>query len=182
MSTEVTRVIVVVSQHWIVGSMPSNGQRILDVLRDPSSNFARLLDVQIYADANRTTCVAALSQMMVPKDRIHLVILPESQHEAPVKRWNNFSARSTANISAIVGGFYVEGELQLPTSTIDVVHAFTQQLGTFFPITRASIIAPDKKRLSVPVLFANKRFLNGFNAEDAAKTENDAAELESSVS
>jgi hypothetical protein len=182
MSTEVTRVIVVVSQHWIVGSIPSNGQRIQDILRDANSNFARLIDVQIYADANHTTCIAALPQMVVPKDRIQLVILPEVQHEAPVKRWNNFSARTAANFSAIVGGFYVEGELQLPPSTIDVVHAFTQQLGTFFPITRASIIAPDKKRLSVPVLFANKRFLNCFSAEDAAKAENAAAELESSVS
>ncbi|HEX2474138.1 MAG TPA: hypothetical protein VHK01_05305 [Lacipirellulaceae bacterium] len=181
MPIEVTRVIIVVSQHWIVGSMHLNGQRIQDVLRDANTNFARVLDVQVYADANHTTCIAALPQVMVPKDRIQLVILPEMQHEAPVKRWNNFSARTTANISAIVGGFYVEGELQLPVSTIDVVHAFTTQLGTFFPIIRASIIAPDKKRLSVPVLFANKRFLNCFNAEDAAKTDADAAELESSV-
>jgi hypothetical protein len=137
--------------------------------------------VQVYADTNRTTCIAALPQAMIPKDRIQLVILPETKHEAPVNRWNNFSARTTANISAIVGGFYVEGELQLPLSTIDVVHAFTQQLGTFFPITRASIIAADKKCLAVPVLFANKRFLNCFSAEDAAKVENDTAELESSV-
>jgi hypothetical protein len=182
MPTEVTRVIVVVAQHWIVGSISLNGQRMQDILRDTNSNFVRLFDVQVYADANRTTCVAALPHAMVPKDTIQLVIMPDVQHEAPVKRWNNFSARATANFSAIVGGFYVEGETQLPPSTIDVVHAFTQQLGTFFPIVRASIIGPDKKRLTVPVLFANKRFITCFNVEDAPKAENDAAELESSVS
>jgi hypothetical protein len=182
MSTDVTRVIVVVSQHWIVGSIPSNGLRIQDILRDANTNFARLFDVQIYANANRTTCLSALPQAMVSKDRIELVILPEIQHEAPVKRWNNFSVRTTANISAIVGGFYVEGELALPVSTLDILHALTQQLGTFFPITSASIIAPDKKRLNVPVLFANKRFLNCFYAASPNNVEQAAAEFESSVS
>jgi hypothetical protein len=181
MTTEVTRVIVVVSQHWIVGSIPSNGQRIQDILRDTGSDFARLIDAQIYADADRATCLAALPQAMIPKETIELVIMPEIQHEAPVKRWNNFTARTTASISAVVGGYYVEGHVQLPVSTIDVVHAFTQQLGTFFPITRASLIAPDRKRLTVPVLFANKRFLSCFNAESTSNVENDAPELESSV-
>jgi hypothetical protein len=182
MSTDVTRVIVVVSQHWIVGSIPSNGQRIQDILRDESSNFARLIDVQIYADASHTACIAALPQAMVPKDRIELVTLPEVHHEAPVKRWNNFTARTAASISGVVSRYYIEGELQLPVSTIDVIRALTQQLGTFFPITRASIIAPDSRRISAPVVFANKRFLNCFHADTASNVENGASELESSLS
>jgi hypothetical protein len=182
MSTDVTRVIVVVSQHWIVGSMPSNGQRIQDILRDENSNYARLMDVQIYADANHTACLAVLPQAMVPKERIELVILPEEQHEAPVKRWNNFTARSTAKISGIVSRYYVEGELQLPPSTLDVLRAVTQQLGTFFPITRASLIAPDSRRIAAPVVFANKRFLNCFHADTATNVENGATELEATRS
>jgi hypothetical protein len=119
---------------------------------------------------------------MVPKDRIELVILPEDQHEAPIKRWNNFTSRSTANISALVGGYYVEGELQLPQSAKDAVHALIQQLGTFFPITRASIIGPDAQRIGAPVLFVNKGYLSCFHADSATTAESPAAELESSLS
>ena len=181
MSSDATRVIVAASPYWIAGSILLNGKRIQEILKDPNSNFARLTDVQIYADADRTSCVAALPSAMVPKDRIELVILPEAQHEAPVQRWNNFNVRTTAKVSAIVSRYYIEGELQLPPSTLDVTHALTQQLGSFFPIVNASIVAADSKRMKVPVVFANKRFLSCFNAGDPANAENGAAELESSL-
>jgi hypothetical protein len=181
MSSNLTHAIIVVSPHWIVGSIPSNGKRIQDVLKDPSTNFVRLTDVHIYSDADCTLRIATLPQAVFPKDRIELVILPEFRHEAPITRWNNFSVRKSAKVSAIVSKFYIEGELQLSPSTTDVTHALTQQLGTFFPITRASLIAPDVKRMSAPVLFPNKCFLSCFSAEDAPQTENDAAELQSSL-
>ncbi len=182
MSTDVTRVVVVLSQHWIVGSIWLHGKRIQDILKDTNTNFARFNDVQIYADADRTSCVAVLPYAMVPKDQIELVILPEARHEAPVKRWNNFNVRSMAKVSAIVSRYYIEGELQLPPSTLDVMHALTQQLGSFFPIVGASIVGVDLKRMSVPVVFANKRFLSCFNADEPANTVDGAAELESTVS
>jgi hypothetical protein len=181
MLSDATRVIVAASPYWIVGSIWLNGKRIQDILRDDNTNFARLSDVQIFADADRTSGIAALPYAMVPKDRIELVILPEARHEAPVKRWNNFNVRTTAKVSAIVSRYYIEGELQLPPSTLNVLHALTQQLGSFFPIVGASIVAADSKRMSVPVVFANKRFLSCFNADDPAIAENGAAELETSL-
>jgi hypothetical protein len=182
MSSDATRVIVAASPYWIAGSIWLNEKRIQDILKDSNTNFARFTDVQIFADADRTSCVAALPYAMVPKDRIELVILPDARHEAPVKRWNNFNVRTTSKVSAIVSRYYIEGQLQLPPSTLDVMHALTQQLGSFFPIVGASIVAPDLKRMRVPVVFANKRFLSCFNADDPAKAEDGAAELESSLS
>jgi hypothetical protein len=182
MLSDATRVIVAASPYWIAGSIWLNEKRIQDILKDSNTNFARFTDVQIYADADRTSCVAALPYAMVPKDRIELVILPEARHEAPVKRWNNYNVRTTAKVSAIVSRYYIEGQLQLPPSTLDVLHALTQQLGSFFPIVGASIVAADLKRMKVPVVFANKRFLSCFNTDDAANAEGGAAELESSLS
>jgi hypothetical protein len=181
MLSDATRVIAASSPYWIVGSIWLNEKRIQDILNDANTSFARFNDAQIYADADRTSCVAALPYAMVPKDRIELVILPEARHEAPIKRWNNFNVRTTAKVSAVVSRYFIEGELQLPPSTLDVMHVLTQQLGSFFPIVGASIVAADSKRMSVPVVFANKRFLSCFNADDPANAEDGAAELESSL-
>ena len=182
MLSDATRVIVAASPYWIAGSIWLNGKRIQDILKDHNTNFARLSDVKVFADADCTSLVANLPYVMIPKDQIELVILPESQHEAPVKRWNNFNVRTTAKVSAIVSRYYIEGQLQLPPSTLDVLHALTNQLGRFFPVVGASIMVADSKRISVPVVFANMRFLSCFNADEPVSANTNSAGVESSVS
>ena len=181
MSSDATRVIAVVSRHWLVGAIPSNGIRIQDVLNKESTEFVRLTDVQVCREADRRWCLTTLPEAMAPKRNIELMILPEDSHEAPVKRWNNFAVKATVNVFAIVSGYCVQGELQLPPSTIDRLHALTNQLGSFFPVTDAAVIGPGTTRTSAPVVFVNKRFLSCLHVGDPANVESGPAELESSL-
>ena len=107
---------------------------------------------------------------------IEIVVLPTNEHEAPEKRWNNFTARTTANVFAIVSNYRIQGELQLPNNPKDSLYTLTHQLGRFFPITRTSITGPGTKQFSVPVLLANKDLVNCFNVGESANVQSASVE------
>jgi len=170
-----TKVMVAVAEHWLVGSIPCYGNRIQDILKDESTNLLRLSDVQICQDADLTRPLISLPHVIVPKQNIELMVLPEGKHEAPVKRWNNLAVRATTNVFAIMSRYCVRGELQLPESPSDTARVLTHQLGTFFPITQASIVGAGIK-LTAPVLFANKRLVHCLYVGDAANVDNGCSE------
>jgi len=163
MQSNEPRVMAAVSGHWLVGAMLSAGTRIQDVLNDGSTDFVHLMDVQVCGIAQPESCLATLSKVLIPKCKIQLVILPADRHEAPKKRWNNLTVRATTNVFTIVSKYRIQGELNLPTSSDDPLSTLTHQLGRFFPITQASLSGPGVKELSVPVLLANRDFVNCFH-------------------
>jgi len=168
MGSKEARVMVAVSGHWLVGSMPSTGTRIQDVLKDGATDFVNLTDVQVCRYAERESCLATLSEVLIPKCMIEIVVVFAGRHEAPTKRWNNLAARATANVFAIVSKYCIQGELHVPTSSHDSLSILTHQLGKFFAITRASMSGPGIKPLSVPLLLANKDFVNCFHVGEPA--------------
>ena len=162
MGSQQLRVMVATSSYWLVGNMPSTGVRIQDVLKDGGTDFVMLSDVQVHQHVERK-CLTTLSDVVVPKCKIGIMVVPSDQHEAPVKRWNNFTAKAAVKVFTIVSEYCIQGELQLPTPSDDSLYTLTDKLGRFFAISRASISGPGAKQLNVPLLFANKEFVNCFH-------------------
>jgi len=168
--------MVGVSGHWLVGAMLSTGTRIQDVLKDGATDFVHLVDVQVCPYAERESCLATLSEVVVPKCKIEIVVVFADRHEAPTKRRNNLVVRETTNVFAIVSKYYIQGELHLPTSPHDSLSTLNHHLGRFFPITRASMSGPGEKQLSVPFLLANKDFVNCFHVAECANVKSASLE------
>ena len=165
-----------VSGHWLVGAVLSAGTRIQDVLNDGNTDFVDLMDVQVCGIAQPDSCLASLSKVLIPKCRIEFVVLLANRHEAPKKRWNNLTVRATTNVFTIVSKYRIQGELNLPTSSDDPLSILTHRLGRFFPITQASLSGPGVKQLSVPVLLANRDYVNCFHVGEPASVESTSVE------
>ncbi len=164
MTSQNPRAIIFVSDYWLVGTVPTSGNRLQDTLKEPNTAFVRLIDVSVFRYVgNEETTVGTLPEVVVPKRRIELIVLPDEQHEAPVKRHNNFATRETISVFVIAGRYTVHGQLHVTETQRDSLHTFSGQLGTFFPITGASVNA-EQKRLDAPIAFANREFVSCFYA------------------
>lgn len=174
-----TPVIIVISDYWLVGNVPSTDRRIQDVLRDEGSDYVSLHDVQVHSTARQHAAVATLSQTLTPKSRIELVILPESKHEAPTKRMNNLSPRECSHVFVTVGTYRVEGKLHLPSLSNNPTYTLSNQIGRFFAVTEAMLKPAGPKPLKVPVLFVNRDHLGCFSlGEPKTTAANGATEQE----
>jgi hypothetical protein len=156
------RIIVSVSGHWLVGTLPSHGERIQDILRDKNQEFIKLDDVQICRPAQGEWCQAALSQTIVPRHEIEFVILPCNRHEAPIKRYMNFTVRETVGCLLTVRQYCIQGEVHVPAVHDDAAYTFINQLGSFFPVTNICLNATGIDRLTAPVMFVNKQYVSCF--------------------
>ena len=104
MNSDKLRVMVATSSYWFVGDMPTKGFRIKDVLKDGSTDYLMMSDVEIYRHPIRE-CITNLSDLTLPKNKIEIVVMSLDQHEAPTKRWNNFTAKSVFEAFAVVGNY-----------------------------------------------------------------------------
>lgn len=150
--------------------MPLADGRIQEVINDNNTEFLQLTKVSIY---RRTKCqhVGDLDEVIIPKKKIEFIVVPSDEHEAPVKRWNNLSSRIVTNAFAIVNDCCISGELHLPANPSDDRYVLLHQVGDFIALTEASLslTGPLAKPVRVPLLFANKDYINCFHIGQASK-------------
>ncbi len=172
MSTKSTRIMVAVSDHWLLGSLPLKDSRIREELNDSSTDFVQLHDVEVHAYA-KLECVAKLSKMVVPKCKLEFIVAPSDTHEAPEKSWKNWSAKATFNAFAIVSKYLIQGTLHVPALVMDPQRALMHQDGKFFALTQVSLGYGGRgvQQLSVPLLLVNKDFVTCFEVGDAVNLE-----------
>lgn len=159
MGTEFVQVKAVISGLWFSGAMQLTGVRVQDVFRDGTSAYFRLLDARLSQGPDGATEAAALPEMVVPKEKVELLVIPESRHEAPDLLISTFTTKRTAEVFLIAGGYAVQGSVHLEKESNDPVYALTNQLGKFFPVTRAKVSAVGELRsepLLAPVVLVNK--------------------------
>lgn len=179
MSVENQQITAAVAGHWLVGRLPLTGSRIQEALSDPSSDFVKLLDVEVHPLAKRE-CVAKLREVLVPKSKIEFVAVPSGPHEAPEKRWNNRTAKQIVQAFAIVSDYSISGELHLPAKPGDFQLAFTRQLGRFFALTGVTLNSSRQgtKQLSVSLVIVNKDFVSCFQVGQPAPAEGSGTGLQ----
>ena len=162
MSNNPVPVILIVSNHSLVGTMATNELRAQDIFNDGNTDYLCLNDVRIYRNAERATCVTSVPYLVVVKENVELVVLPGSEHEAPTKRYNTFVQKKTSHVFLTVPGYAVQGELHLSTTQIDSLSTLTHGVSKFFPITQARVSSADGKVMVAPVVLANRSLVSCF--------------------
>ncbi len=180
MDSDKLRVMVATSSYWLVGDTATKGLRIQDVLKDGSTDYLTMFDVQVYRHPIRE-CITNLSDLTLPKNKIEIVVVSLDQHEAPTKRWNNFTAKAAFETFAVVGNYCIQGKLQLSTAPSDSMQALTQYVESFFAITQATLSCPGMKQIHVPLLIANKKYVSCFHVGEFTDAKNSELERQSST-
>src|SRR5688572_4177986 len=86
------RITVAIPGHWLLGTLSLAGNRIQEALNDSRTDFLELTEVDVHPHGNRFSA-ARLPDVTVAKSQVQIVAVPSSEHEAPVKRWNNRTAK-----------------------------------------------------------------------------------------
>jgi hypothetical protein len=167
MSTTATKITVVVSGHWLLGTLPLAGGRIQETLNDSRTDFLQLYDVEVHSPA-KSECVASLPKVVIPKSKIVFVGTPATQHEAPEKSRNNRVGKAAYKAFALVSGYHIWGELHLATAPGDYRYTLLHELSSFFALTGAIVGFSGKgiNVLHMPLLFANKGYVSCFDVGD----------------
>jgi hypothetical protein len=161
--TPQVKVILVVSDYWLIGSIAATDARIQDVLTRGDSDVLKLDHARLFNDRSGETPFATLTDILVPKKQIAFIGMRDEQHEAPLKRFNNFQTKVTSNICLIVDGYCIEGTAYLPTKTRNVSQSLYADGGQFLAVTCASIQSPNGRRDTLPLVLVNNHRTSVFS-------------------
>lgn len=157
-----TPIIVIFEEHWVVGMVPNSGVRVLDILNDLSTDYLRLNDAQMFREKDRDRSVASVPEVVIPKEQIRLLVIPSREHEAPGKRRNTRVEKRMTEVMFVVPSYLVRGEIHLSSMRDDSLYTLASEVGTFFPITNATVECPTSQPINAPVVIANKAKVNCF--------------------
>ena len=155
--------IVIFNDYWLAGMIPNTGLRVLDTLNDPSSDFVMLKDAKLYREKHREDhSIATFSEVVIPKERISLVVIPRHEHESPDNRRNARVDKRCCQGMFVVPRYSIRGDIHLTGLHDDSLYTLVTDLGGFFPVTNATIECPSGKSISAPVVIANKSKVDCF--------------------
>jgi hypothetical protein len=177
MPSDRPRVIVGVSEHWLLGALPLADDRIQDRMNDSRSEFTELSNVEVHPCTN-SQCVANLPEIVIPKSKILFLAADLRQHEAPAKRLDHFAKKNVFRVFANLSRYCISGELHLPTFTGNTVHTLSHQLPRFFPLTDASLSGSGVEGCCAPLLIVNKDYISSFHVEHDSQRDSGEEALE----
>ncbi|MBT4867738.1 MAG: hypothetical protein HON53_21780 [Planctomycetaceae bacterium] len=168
-NNQLTPLILVVESHWLVGKLRRTAdQRVLDMLVETASDYLNLEDVKVFSSFDRKNCLTTLPTMVVPKDRLHLAIIPTDRFEVPRKqRVHKIVNKIQLESSAVAAGYLVQGTLHLNCNANSDQHVLSDLLGRFFPITAATIFGPGGDPVQASTVLANKDFVSSISCGEA---------------
>jgi hypothetical protein len=98
-----------------------------------------------------------LGDVHVDKRQIAFIGLLQEEHEAPLKRINNFQAKFSAHVYLIIDNYCIDGTVYLPTQTINVAQTVSSISSQFYAVTHASIHSTHGRRFRLPLAVVNQR-------------------------
>jgi hypothetical protein len=150
-------VILAVSDYFLVGSIPATGARIQDIVARDDSDYVTLNRAHVLHDALLDSPLATLGELQIDKERIAFIGMLQEKHEAPLKRFNNFQAKFTANVYLIIENYRIEGTVYLPSETRNVAQTLNSVSNRFVAVTHASVYSAQGKRVELPLALVNHR-------------------------
>ncbi|HWB00692.1 MAG TPA: hypothetical protein VG713_19495 [Pirellulales bacterium] len=155
------QLIVVTDAHWIIGHFATSGNRLLEVLNAPSSEFLHLTDVQIVRrDAASTV---RMPKAVVRKSQIAIAAPATERHEAPEKRRHAFVNKRTMPAYVIISNVEIRGTIHL-RGVGDSVSVLVHEMGNFFPVSQVTVTrAVQSESCELPVVIVNKAFISVFS-------------------
>lgn len=168
MSTQQIPVTLVTHEHLFKATLPSRGERILDILNDSTSDFVRIYSAHLFC-RGQDTPFTMLPEVVVRKANVGLVVVTGEQHEAPQKRRNAFTAKTKYRAFLVALGYEIQGTIHLNASG-DPVCVLSSEMGRFVPVQNASVsrggICDDG--LHGQVVICNHAFISALQIEKEA--------------
>jgi len=167
MVTGGTPVMMITHQHRLNCILPTAGQRLQEILNVRTTEYLRIIDVQVFHSIDADVCVANLPNALISKSSICLVIIPTGKHEAPEQRMLKRIKKNLYDTFLSVLSFEVQGTIHLKNSpqSPQLTEYLVLDLKNFFPITNATIsqVNSSAKPLKAPVVIVNKTYVGIFS-------------------
>ena len=150
------RAILVTNGHLFQCFVLGDGQRMLDILNAPGTDFLKVEDVHVYRHSS-DECLRTYSNAVIRKSSITLAILTSAKHEAPEKRQNSYSAKDQYEAFIAISDYEINGKMHLKGSS-DAMAFLNREAKNFVPITQATIQfnSGSNSHSQQPVVIANK--------------------------
>lgn len=162
-------------EHWLAGVISTNGIRILDVLNDVRTDYLCLREARLFRKSRQESPLVSFPEVVVPKQRIALLVLTTREHEAPTKR--SYLAVQKRAFHACLGipGYTVQGLLHDKRRPGDLRALFVRDLGEFFPLTEAVVSGNGASRFTAPLVIVNKLMATFLYAGESPPERHDQA-------
>jgi len=129
--------ILVTNGHLFKCAVSGDGQRLLDILNAPGTDFLKVEDVHVYRHSS-DQCVRTYSDAVIRKSSITLAILTSAKHEAPEKRQNSYSAKDQYEAFVAIADYEINGTMHLKGNP-DATTFLNREAQNFVPITKATV-------------------------------------------
>lgn len=179
---EWTSVALLTRQHLFTGEVPTDGNRMLEVLNDQMTDYVRLSNGELYRAQDTAVPAFTFTQGVVSKHNIYLAMIAQDRHEAPAKRNHYFIKKRTSQVFMTVPGYEVQGTMHMTQfpDTATTISRVTRENQPFFPLTEATAypIEGQGEPLSAKVILVNRNsvvlFLLGVAREEVEEKEPDS--------
>jgi hypothetical protein len=156
--------ILFTETHCVSGFIAGAGQRLLEILNEPYSQYVKLTSATLQTLGEGQS--VQLMEVTIPKPRIVICALTAATHEAPEKRRYAYVEKRKKKALVIAQNYEIRGVLSLK-GTAEAVAALGQELSSYFPLTDVNIRhAPSNQVLDVTVAIVNKQFVSLFQLGD----------------
>lgn len=165
MSANSLPVILFTPDHRLQCVVPLPEVRLLDHLNDPRSEYLSIADI-VVREKRSGRPLAALTESLLAKSAVRIIIPTATKHEAPEKRYNTFHAKTSREAFALVDGFELHAQIQLEGHD-EPSYILTQELKRFVPFVNTSIFYRGEP-FPLPgnrVVFVNKESIDLFELD-----------------
>jgi len=151
----------------------THGQRLLDSLNDPTTDFFAMDDVEVFR-ASYNVRAAQLPTAAVWKRHIGMVLITVRRHEAPERQANARRVKQQFPAMLTCLGYDIEGTVHL-RGLADPVNALSHDFDNFFPVTEALVTHGGNRKLQlrVPVAMIKRDAVSMFHLTLDTPSEHD---------
>lgn len=173
MDSQELSVTVVTTEHFFRGVVRTHGQRLLDSLNDPTTDFFAMDDVEVFR-ASYNVRAAQLPTAAVWKRHIGMVLITVRRHEAPERQANARRVKQQFPAMLTCLGYDIEGTVHL-RGLADPVNALSHDFDNFFPVTEALVTHGGNRKLQlrVPVAMIKRDAVSMFHLTLDTPSEHD---------
>src|SRR3990172_274881 len=154
--------------HRYSGQVATRGNRLSDLLNDPTAEILEMSDVTVSQPANKHSSAIQCGQVLLKKETI-LLAVPTGSYEAPRRRAFNFVEKHRYAARVVVPGHTLVGTLYLPSrANAWMLMRETGNLSSFMPITDVMVqfAIPGADPIPIDVVIFRRGFIESISLSE----------------
>lgn len=164
------QVILVVASQWLMATVTTQGNRVLDVLNDVRTDYLTARNVKVFSPLDPDAEPENVPEFIIPKDRLAFVIIPpRDPKSAGFKRLYARVEKRQATAVALIAGYRITGNLHVARCSENPLYTLNTELGGYFPITDAVVCLGGRTQVPRAVVIVQKSFVDCLYIGDRAE-------------